>query len=288
MTSSPTTARMQELADTARRVRVEIIRASAATGGGHLGGDLSSTDILVALFFEVMRVRPEEPDWDGRDRFVLSKGHGALAMYATMAIRGYFDESEMATFCQIDSRLQPHPDMTKLPGVDMSSGSLGLGISAAVGMALGARLGGHGQRVYVLAGDGECQEGSVWEAAYLAARNGLDNLTVIVDVNGLQQFGWAGASPNERLAPFDAINLGDRWRAFGWEVLQTDGNELPKIISTLRTASEVRGRPVAVMASTVKGKGVPFMEGQYLWHGKAPSAGEAAEALKALGEEARS
>ena len=288
MLTAASPARVDELEDVARRVRIEIIRASHASGGGHLGGDLSSTDILVALFFEVLRIRPQEPTWDGRDRFVLSKGHAALAMYATMALRGYFDIAEMATFCEIGSRLQPHPDMTQLPGVDMSTGSLGLGISAAVGMALGARLGGRGQRVYALAGDGECQEGSVWEAAYLAAQHRLGNLTVIVDVNGLQQFGWAGSSPDQRLAPFNADDLAGRWSAFGWEVLRVDGNSMDKVVGTLREAQGISQRPVAVIARTVKGRGVPFMEGQYLWHGKAPSDAEAAEALRALGAETQS
>jgi transketolase len=155
-------------------------------------------------------------------------------------------------------------------------------------MALGARLGGRGQRVYALAGDGECQEGSVWEAAYLATRHRLGNLTVIIDVNGLQQFGWAGSSPDQRLAPFNADDLAGRWAAFGWEVLRVDGNSIDKVVATLREAQGVSHRPVAVIARTVKGRGVPFMEGQYLWHGKAPSDAEAAEALRALGADTQS
>ena len=188
--------RLQEVA---RRIRVEVVRSVYKAKAGHLGGPLSAADMLAALYFHVLRIRPEEPAWPERDRFILSKGHCSIGLYAAMALRGYFPVDELATFDQAGTRLQGHPDMTKLPGLDMSTGSLGMGISAAIGIALGARLTGKPDvRTYVMLGDGECQEGEVWEAAMVAPRYGLDTLVAIVDHNKLQQYGWPGDGPDGR------------------------------------------------------------------------------------------
>lgn len=277
----------EDLTAIATSVRRAIVRAARESGGGHLGGDLSATDVLVALYFAVMRIRPEEPAWPQRDRFVLSKGHAALALYATLAHRGYFPVAELATFCCVDSRLQGHPDMTRLPGLDMSAGSLGVGVSAAVGLALGARLRHSDARVYTLLGDGECQEGSVWEAAFVAARYELGNLTAIVDVNGLQQYGWPGKPPRERAEPVELSALASRWSAFGWSVLEADGHDFGQLQAAFAHAQETASRPSVLLARTVKGRGVPFMEGQWEWHGKTPTSEEARLALSLLGEEER-
>lgn len=273
---------LDDLRELARRVRLEVIRAVAHAGGGHIGGPLSAADLLVALYFRVLKVRPHEPSWPDRDRFILSKGHSAIALYATMALRGYFPVAELGTFDALDSRLQGHPDMTRLPGIDMSTGSLGLGICAAVGIALGARLRGAGFRTYVMIGDGECQEGSVWEAATVAARYRLDNLIAVVDANGLQQFGWLDG--DRHLPPFEAADLVARWESCGWCVLQCDGHDFSSILPTFELACEAAGRPTVIVARTVKGKGVPFMEGRFEWHSRVPTPAELAAAAAALSE----
>jgi transketolase len=269
-------ARLAALADD---VRALVLRSVAAAKAGHIGGPLSVADLLVALYFSILRVRPDEPAWVDRDRVVHSKGHAAIALYATLARRGYFPVEELGTFDQLDSRLQGHPDMTLLPGLDMSTGSLGMGLSAGVGMALGARLRAGPERTYVILGDGECQEGAVWEAAFIAARYGLDNLCAIVDVNRLQQYGWAAEAPQSRQAPWPSGALRKQWRGFGWRVLETNGHDMGQIISTLRAAQKVRGRPAVVLAHTIKGKGVSFMEGRYEWHARVPTAEELAAGL---------
>ena len=274
-------ARLEELA---RRIRVEIVRTVHKTGVGHLGGSLSETDILTALYFRELRVRPEEPDWIDRDRFVLSKGHASVGLYATLAMRGYFPVAELLTFDSLGSRLQGHPDMTRLPGLDMSTGSLGLGISAAVGIALGSRTLGRTNRTYALLGDGECQEGSVWEAAFVAARYGLDQLVAIVDHNRLQQYGWQGDAPEHRLPPEAPGELRAKWAAFGWRVIEIDGHSMAGILDALTQARAGDGRPIAIIATTVKGRGVSFAEGRYEWHVKVPNAGEYALAMTGLGE----
>ena len=274
-------ARLEELA---RRIRVEIVRTVHKTGVGHLGGSLSETDILTALYFRELRVRPEEPDWIDRDRFVLSKGHASVGLYATLALRGYFPVAELLTFDSLGSRLQGHPDMTRLPGLDMSTGSLGLGISAAVGIALGSRTLDRTNRTYVLLGDGECQEGSVWEAAFVAARYGLDQLVAIVDHNRLQQYGWQGDGPEHRLPPEAPGELRAKWAAFGWRVIEIDGHSMAGILDALTQARAGDGRPIAIIATTVKGRGVSFAEGRYEWHVKVPNAGEYALAMAGLGE----
>ncbi len=276
---------ISDLEETARRIRVEVIRAVNQAKAGHLGGPLSAADMLAALYFRVLRIRPAEPDWPDRDRFVLSKGHSSIGLYATLALRGYFPVDELATFDSAGTRLQGHPDMTMLPGLDMSTGSLGMGISAGVGIALGARLTGRGEvRTYVMLGDGECQEGEVWEAAMVAARYGLDTLIAIVDHNKLQQYGWAGDGPDGRLPPEAPGELVAKWAAFGWRVLEIDGHSMPAIVEVLDRARTGDGRPTVVISHTVKGKGVSFMEGHYYWHTRALTTEEFATAMADLGE----
>jgi transketolase len=277
---------VERLAEVARRIRVEIVRTVNHAKGGHLGGPLSAAEILAALYFRVARIRPQEPDWPERDRIVLSKGHSSVGLYAAMALRGYFPVAELATFDAIHSRLQGHPDMNLLPGLDMSTGSLGMGISAGVGMALGARLTGRDCRTFVILGDGECQEGQVWEAAFVAARYGLDNLIAIVDHNGLQQFGWLAEAAPERVPqpPEGPGELVAKWSAFGWRVLEMDGHDMAQVVATLEAASDGDGRPTAVVARTVKGRGVSFMEGRYYWHTRILTAEEYATAMAELGE----
>ncbi len=273
-----------ELEDLARQARAHIVRTIAGAHGGHLGGPLSATDMLVALYYRILDIRPEEPEWPDRDRFVLSKGHSSVALYTVMAMRGFFPIAELATFDAIDSRLQGHPDMSILPGIDMSSGSLGLGFSGAVGIALGARAAGKDFTTYVMLGDGECNEGVVWEGAHVSERYGLDNLVAIVDHNKLQQFGWHGDTVDVRLPPYTGSQLVDRWSAFGWEVFEMDGHSIPDILTTLEAAGERRGRPTAVIAHTVKGKGVSYMENDYKWHSRVPTPEELEIALRELGE----
>ena len=282
-------ARSREIArleEAARRIRVEVVRAVHQSGVGHLGGSLSEADLLAALYFHVLRIRPEQPDWPERDRFVLSKGHASLGLYATLALRGFLPLSELTTFDRAGTRLQGHPDMSRLPCIDMSTGSLGLGISAAVGIALGSRHLGRTCRTYALLGDGECQEGSVWEAAFVAARYQLEELIVTVDHNRLQQYGWEGDSPEHRLPPQAPGELVAKWSAFGWRVIEIDGHDMGEIVDAYERAGHGDGRPVAIIARTVKGRGVSFMEGRYLWHVRVPNAEEYAQAMAELGEPA--
>ena len=273
------------LREAARRIRVEVVRTINTVRVGHMGGSLSEADILAALYFGAMQIRPDQPDWPERDRFTLSKEHASVGLYATLALRGYFPVEELLTFDQADSRLQGHPDMTRLPGLDMSTGSLGMGISAAVGMALAARLAGSPSRTFTLLGDGECQEGSVWEAAMVAARYRLNRLVAIVDHNKLQQFGWQGTGHDDRLPPEEPGELVSKWSAFGWRVLEIDGHDMTQIADALASAtSQADDRPVAIIANTIKGKGLSFAEGQYLWHVKIPTPAEFAQAMAELGE----
>jgi transketolase len=270
------------LAEVARRVRVESVRMVAQVEGGHPGGSLSAADLLVALYFRELRIRPDDPNWPGRDRFILSKGHACEAFYATMALRGVFPVDELRTFGELDSRLQGHPDRTKLPGVEMSTGSLGMGLSAGLGMAIGARLEGGPQRVYVLLGDGECQEGSIWEAMWVAPRMGVGNLTAIVDLNGLQQTPWPPSGHGPREYPWEPGRLARLWEAAGWHVLEIDGHDLGAILEAFDAAREVTQIPSVIVATTVKGKGVSFMEDLADWHSKVPSDHELATALGEL------
>ena len=278
----------QDIADLdliARRARREMVGAVAHAKGGHLGGPLSATDILVALYFGVLNVRPEEPNWADRDRFILSKGHSAIALYTVLALRGYFPIEELSTFDGISSRLQGHPDMKTLPGLDMSSGSLGLGFSAAIGIALGAKLAHRSFTTFVMLGDGECNEGIVWEGAHVAERYKLDNLVAIVDENKLQQFNWPGEVAGGRRPPYADGELRDRWAAFGWAVSEVDGHDIEAAVNALESARAVAGRPAVVMAHTVKGKGVSFMENNFRWHSRIPTDDELASALAELADE---
>jgi transketolase len=277
-------AEIERLREAARRIRVEVIRAVNHARAGHIGGPLSAADLLAVLYFHVMRIRPDEPAWPDRDRFILSKGHSSIGLYAAMALRGYFPVEELLTFDAAHSRLQGHPDMTRLPGLDMSTGSLGMGISAGMGIALGARLTGKDCRAYVMLGDGECQEGEVWEAAMAAARYGLDNLVAIIDHNKLQQYGWPGDGPDGRTPPEAPGELADKWRAFRWRVIEADGHDIADILRALEAAGRGDGRPVAIIAHTIKGKGVSFMEGHYFWHTRAIKPEEYAAAMAELGE----
>lgn len=272
-----------DIADIARQARIHILQAVAHAKGGHVGGPYSAADMLAALYFRVLNIRPGEPDWPDRDRFVLSKGHSSIALYAVLALRGYFPVEELLTFDAINSRLQGHPDMTVTPGVDMSSGSLGLGFAGALGIALGARAKQQSFTTYVMLGDGECNEGIVWEGAHVANRYALDNLIAIVDHNKLQQFGWRGETTAERITPYTGTQLADRWKAFGWHVLEVDGHDIQAFLDTIAQARAVVGSPVAVIAHTVKGKGVSYMEGDYTWHSKVPTQEEFAIAMKELG-----
>ena len=284
MTTTTQDQEISELEEVARRIRVGVIRGVNKAKAGHLGGPLSAADILAALYFHIMRVRPDEPTWPDRDRFILSKGHSSIGLYSALAVRGYFPVEELLTFDSLGSRLQGHPDMTRLPGLDMSTGSLGMGISAGIGIALGTRLAGRDSRTFVMLGDGECQEGEVWEAAFLAPRYHLDNLIAIVDHNKLQQYGWPGAGPEDRLPPAWPGELVAKWSAFGWRVLEVDGHDMAAVVRVLEEATIGDGRPVAIIANTIKGRGVSFMEGRYYWHTRTMTAEEFATAMADLGE----
>ena len=284
MAASDAAPDLDALREEARKIRVEVVRTVYHTKAGHLGGPLSAADMLAALFFHELRIRPDEPRWAGRDRFVLSKGHASIGLYAAMALRGYFPLDELLTFDGAHSRLQGHPDMTRLPGLDMSTGSLGMGISEAMGMALGARLTGQDVRAFVMLGDGECQEGEVWEAAMVAARYSLDTLIAIVDHNKLQQYGWPGDGPDGRIPPEVPGELVAKWTAFGWRVLEVDGHDMAAIVEVLAQARQGDRRPIAIISNTVKGKGVSFMEGHWFWHTRAIKPEELAQAMRELGE----
>ena len=280
--SAPPAAR-RSLADLRRasiEARTLVLQAIHHAGAGHIGGPLSATDLLVALYFDQMRIDPSRPDWPDRDRFILSKGHSSIALYTVLAMRGYFPVAELMTFDAAHSRLQGHPDMHALPGLEMSTGSLGQGLSPGAGMALGARVRGNDFRTWVMLGDGEIQEGQIWEAAFMAARYQLDNLTAILDYNGLPQFGWPQAGGYTREVPID--DPAGKFRAFGWHVIECDGHDQASIREALDAARAGTGQPVCVVAHTIKGKGVSFMEGDYNWHAKVPSDAQLAAAIAEL------
>jgi len=266
---------MTNLKEMACQIRQDIIEMLAAAKSGHPGGSLSAADIVAVLYFSEMRIDPENPSWPDRDRFVLSKGHAAPVLYAALAEKGFFPREELLKLRQTGHFLQGHPDMKKVPGVDMSTGSLGQGISAAAGMALAGKIDNKSYRVYCLLGDGEVAEGLVWEAAMAAAQYKLDNLLVILDNNGLQIDG-----PNKEV--MNSEPLADKWRAFGWNVLETDGHDTGGLNASMEVAKNLRGKPTIILAKTVKGKGVSFMENQAGWHGNAPSSEQADIALKEL------
>lgn len=269
---------LRDLERQARVIRRHIIRMIHASQSGHPGGSLSATDIVTALYFHFMRVDPGNPNWPARDRFILSKGHACPVWYAALAERGFLPAEELLTLRQINGRLQGHPDMHKTPGVDISTGSLGQGLSAGVGMALGLKLDRSDARVYVMLGDGELNEGQVWEAALAAAKFGLDNLVAIVDYNNLQLDGRCSeVMPIEPLA--------DKWRAFNWTVFEIDGHTMREIVDAIEAAQQVESRPSVIIAHTIKGKGVSFMEDQCDWHGRAPNDAEFERAMAELAGE---
>ncbi len=267
--------KLQTLREIANQVRVGVIEGTHAAKSGHPGGSLSIADILTYLYFEEMNVNPADPDWAERDRFVLSKGHCAPAYYAVLAERGYFPPEEITTLRHYPSRLQGHPDRNSTPGVDMSTGSLGLGISAAAGMALAAKVDRKDYRVYTIVGDGESEEGQVWEACMFAAHYKLDNLVVIIDWNGLQIDGPVAEVMNP--TPHDK-----KLEAFGFHVITVDGHDFDQIAAAFAEAKTVKGKPTAIIAKTVKGKGVSFMENQVKWHGSAPNDEQYAQAIAEL------
>ncbi len=266
----------QQLEQAANNARITAIKAIHAAGSGHPGGSLSAMDIITALYFEVMNVDPKHPDDPERDRFVLSKGHAAPALYAVLAERGFFPKEDVMTLRKLGSRFQGHPNMNKVPGIDMSTGSLGQGLSVCNGMALAARLDGRKSRVYTVLGDGEIQEGMVWEAAMTSAHYKLDTITAFLDWNGLQIDGR-----NEDVMTVTPIDK--KFEGFGWNVLKIDGHDVTQIVEAAEAAKACKGRPTLVIAKTVKGKGVSFMEDQAGWHGKAPNDEQYEQAVKELG-----
>lgn len=270
-----TDQQIRELQDTARHLRVEVLKMLHTSQSGHTGGSLSALDVMTVLYFQRMRHDPSNPAWEERDRFVLSKGHAAPALYACLAGCDYFPKDDLKTLRRLGSHLQGHPDMNKTPGVEVCTGSLGQGISQAVGLAMAARLAGRSSRVYTLLGDGEMQEGQVWEAAMSAAHYGLGNLCAIVDQNGLQIDGEVEKVMN--VGP-----LGPKFLAFNWHVLEVDGHDIQAIARAFDEAEAVSDRPTAIIARTVKGKGVPFFEHKASYHGVAPSDDELERALQAL------
>lgn len=271
---------IEELGKHALNIRINSLKAIHAAGSGHPGGSLSAADILSALYMAVMNVDPKDPCMNERDRFVLSKGHAAPALYAALAEKGYFPVEEMMTLRKINSNFQGHPNMLTVPGVDMSTGSLGQGFSAACGMATALMIDENPAHVFALLGDGELQEGIVWEAAMSAAHRKLGNLVAIVDWNGLQIDGRV--DDVKRVTPID-----EKFASFGWYTIMTDGHDMRDIVNSLVTAKRIVDRPVVIIAKTVKGKGVSFMENQVGWHGKAPDDEQFEKALKELGGDAQ-
>lgn len=265
-----------ELAEKARRIRINALKAIHAAKSGHPGGSLSSADILATLYFGELNIDPKNPKMADRDKFVLSKGHSVPALYAALGERGFYEVNEMMTLRQVGSKFQGHPNMSKVPGIEMSTGSLGQGFSAAVGMAIAGKIDKNPGRVYVLTGDGELQEGIVWEAAMQAAHRKLDNLVAIVDLNGLQIDGKV--SDVKCVCPVD-----EKFRSFGWNVINVDGHNFEELTTAFKEAKSSEGVPTAIIAHTHKGKGVSFMEDNAGWHGKAPSDEELATAIEELG-----
>jgi transketolase len=268
--------KFQMLQDKARDLRIEALKMIHTAKSGHPGGSLSIADIVAVLYFDEMRVNPQNPAWEDRDRFILSKGHTCPIWYAVLAEKGFFPKEELATLRKLDSKLQGHPDMKKVPGVDMTTGSLGNGLGIGVGMAKAAKIDRKDYRVYVAVGDGEVQEGAIWEAAMSAAHYQLDNLVVIVDKNNLQVDGFVS-----EIMAIDPID--EKFKAFGFEVLNIDGHDLKQISDAFAKARQIKGEPTCIIANTVKGKGVSFMENVCSWHGTAPNDEQFATAMQELG-----
>jgi transketolase len=258
-----------------KEVRVEILKMLTSAGSGHTGGSLSAADISTAIYFSKMKYDPKKPLWDERDRFIMSKGHAAPLLYAILAKAGYFSQDILNDLRKIESPLQGHPCCKSLPGIEVSTGSLGQGLSVANGMALGLRLDNNPAKVFCIMGDGEVQEGQVWEAAMTAAHYGLDNLCGVVDKNGLQIDG-----PVEKVMGIEPLT--DKWTAFGWHTINIDGHDMKSILDALTEADNTKGKPTMIIADTVKGKGVSFYEGKVEYHGKTPSADELDDAIKEI------
>lgn len=269
------TVDMHLLEDKARSLRIEILKMLTEAGSGHTGGSLSAADIVTALYFYKMRYNPKDPKWRERDRFILSKGHAAPVLYAALALSGYFDKQLLKTLRKLGSPLQGHPCSKKLPGIEISTGSLGQGLSVANGIAMGLKIDGSSSRVYCLLGDGEIQEGQVWEAAMTAAHYRLDNLCAIIDNNGLQIDGHC-------CDVMDIEPIVNKWEAFGWHVIDINGHDMKAIVDALNKAETVKERPTMIVARTIKGKGVSFFEGKVEYHGLAPTHEELEMALKEL------
>lgn len=262
---------------TANKVRKDIVKMITEARSGHPGGSLSAADVVTALYFNVMRHNPENPKWEDRDRFILSKGHAAPLLYSVLAESRYFEVKELLTLRKLGSRLQGHPDMKRLPGIEISTGSLGHGLSVGNGMAIAGKLNKKGYRVYILLGDGECQEGQVWEAAMTASHYKLDNVTAILDYNGLQIDG-----PVKDVMNINPIS--NKWRAFGWYVIEINGHDFKEIFDSFEKIKKLKSKPGIIIAHTTKGKGVSFMENVVDFHGKAPTKRQMIQALKELEE----
>ncbi|MBV9672436.1 MAG: transketolase [Verrucomicrobia bacterium] len=279
----------QELEGLARKGRWLAISTVAGSGAGHVGGPFSAMDILVALYFRVMKIRSDDPKWPERDRFILSKGHSSIGQYAVMALRGFLPVEELKTFDKGGSRLQGHPDVTRLPGLETSTGSLGQGLSVGLGIALGARMRGQKFHTFVMIGDGELQEGMIWEALHIAPRYKLGNLTAILDWNGLQQFGWVLAMNEthrgDRRDPWSGTDLRGVFEKLGWHCTEIDGHDFSQIVPALESAkaSGDSERPTLIIAHTIKGKGVQFTEGKHEWHSKVATDEELRTVAKELG-----
>jgi transketolase len=266
---------IDEMEAKAKKIRRDIITMVSGAGSGHPGGSLSAVEIMTALYFKILRHDPADPLWEDRDRFILSKGHAAPVLYASLCESGYMPEAELVTLRKIDSRLQGHPECTLTPGVEMSAGALGQGLSFGIGVALAGRLNSKSYYTYVLMGDGELDEGQVWEAAMAAAQFKLDKLIAIVDNNGIQIDGW-----NKDVMNLEPLN--EKWKAFNWNVIETEGNDITQVLKAFETAKVNAGKPTVIIAHTVKGEGVSFMENNPEFHGKAPNAEETKKALKEL------
>jgi transketolase len=272
----PLKKKVEELEKTALKIRQWVIKMIYEAGSGHPGGSLSATDILTVLYFHEMKFRPKQPGWEDRDRMVLSKGHAAPAQYAAMSLAGFFPEKELLSLRKLGTKLQGHPSMTRLPGIDISTGSLGQGLSCAIGMALAGKLDKKKYRVHVICGDGEIQEGQIWEAAMSASHYDLDNLVAFVDMNRLQIDGCC-----QDVMCIDPVAA--KFKSFGWYTQEIDGHDLRQIINALQRAKKIKGQPTAIIAKTTKGKGVSFMEDNVGFHGKAPNKDEFKRAMKELG-----
>lgn len=269
---------IENLKDIAKQIRLGIVEEVYSAQSGHPGGALSIADILAVLYFDEMNINPNEPNAENRDRLVLSKGHASAALYSTLANRGFFDMAELKTFRKMNSNLQGHPDKNKVPGVDMTTGSLGQGLSAANGMAIAGKLQNKDYRVYCILGDGEIEEGQVWEAAMAASQYKLDNLCVIVDNNNLQIDG-------EISKVMSSYPIDEKFSSFGFEVMNIDGHDIEEIIKAFEVAKNIKGKPTAIIAKTIKGKGVDFMENQAGWHGKAPNNEQYIQAINSINKE---